>query len=60
VQHLHEILLQVSDVVKADVHTDDAAAAGEPGTTEMRQVTAGGRAGNATAAEFCELAEIHS
>ena len=61
VQHLHEILLQVGDVIKADVHADDATASGEPGgTAEMRQLTMGGGAENATVAESCELTEIRS
>ena len=61
VQHLHEILLQVGDVIKADVHSDDAAASGKPGgTAEMRQLTMGGEAGKATKAESFELTEIRS
>ena len=57
VQHLHEVLLEVSDVMKADTRAGSAAAAAEPGMIEMRQLTT---AGDVKPAETCEMAEIHS
>ena len=41
VQHLHELLVDIAGVMKSNVNTNNAAAAtGEPGTTEMRMLTA--------------------
>lgn len=60
VQHLHEIVLEVSRVVKSEVHTNDSAAAGgEPASTEMRQLTTASTAENAGPADLTEMAEIH-
>ena len=61
VQHLHEVLVEVCQVVKSEVHTDDAAAAGEPGSTEMQMLgPAAGRAKAAQPAETCELTDVRS
>jgi len=58
VQHLHEVLLEVAHVIKADALTGDATAAG----TEMRQLRTGGGAENVRPAETSEveLREIRS
>jgi len=60
VQHLHEVLVEMSQIIKSDVHADDTAAAGEPGTSGMRKLTPDDGADKATPAETCQLAEIHS
>jgi len=61
VQHLHEMMLEVCGVIKPAARTGTAAMAGDPGVTEMRQLTtAAGGADNSKPAETSELAEIHS
>ena len=63
VQHLHEWAVDIAGVVRSDVRAGDAAAAtGEPGTTEIRRLTADARAEKerpAAAAEI-EMAAIHT
>jgi len=40
VQHLHEVLVEVAQVIKSDVPTDAVAGGrGEAGSTELRQLT---------------------
>jgi len=61
VQHLHELLVDISGVIKSDVQTDDGAAiAGESGTAEMRVLTAAGEADRPVAVSEIEMAAIRS
>jgi len=63
IQHLHELLVDISGVIKSNVHTDDAAtAAGQPSTAEMRILTAAGEAekNKPVAAAEIEMMAIHS